>query len=215
MGEISRSELLKIFSDEVKLAEDFVREEMKKVAKITILNERIKFLKLKRREAKRSGDIEKTIKIGVELRKLRNKLEGRELDVKKSELLGRLQDLINEYKGRYEEMVYEGFGTTQKVTDDFLIGAIASIRKAIADVSACETESRKKETYGRTVGSFKYPWDWSGYNSKRYPRCIGLDPDKIKCENCKHWDKEERICLISGRRVQPSYKCSEFSRRGL
>ena len=214
MRKTSRSEFLRIFNDEIKLAEDFINEEAKKSAETCALLLKLKLLESKLRDARRSGDIETAMKISEQLREMRREIKGKRIRCD-LEALKRLSNLVNEYKVRYEAMAHDGFGTTQKVTDDFLIEAIAGIRKAMSEVKTYEVNPSRKGTYGKTVGRFKRPWDWAGYREEVYSKCIGLDPDKVKCENCRHWDEEERRCLISGRRTSPDFRCLEFGRRGL
>jgi len=62
---------------------------------------------------------------------------------------------------------------------------------------------------------YRYPYDWAGYDPRKYPSSIGLNPDRVRCVNCRHWDGKERFCLIHGRKTAPNRRCWEFSRRGL
>jgi hypothetical protein len=213
LRKMSRSELLRIFNDEIKLAEDFINEEAKKSAETCALLLKLKLLKSKLRDARRSRDIETAMKISGQLREMRREIKGKRIRCD-LEALNRLSNLVNEYKVRLEAMTHDGFGTTQKV-NDFLIEAIAGIRKAMSEVKTYEVNLSRKGTYSKTVGRFKRPWDWAGYREEKYSKCVGLDLDKIKCENCRHWDEEERKCLISGRRTRPDFRCLEFGRRGL
>jgi hypothetical protein len=61
---------------------------------------------------------------------------------------------------------------------------------------------------------YRYPYDWAGYDPRKYPSSIGLNPDKVRCINCRHWDRKKQLCLIQ-KRTAPNRKCWEFSRRSL
>ncbi|MEM4521372.1 MAG: hypothetical protein QXF23_06595 [Candidatus Bathyarchaeia archaeon] len=164
------------------------------------------------------------LKIGLSMLKARAK-ENEEVLSKAKEIEGRLRkmreliheveciircaELAQEYKRRYEKMVEEGFGTTQKVSNEFLIRAITDVRSCVAEA--------KKRMKGKHLRSrpYKRPYDWAGYSIDKYPVSIGLDPNKVQCSNCRHWDEKERFCFILNRRTDPKYRCADFGRRGL
>jgi len=62
---------------------------------------------------------------------------------------------------------------------------------------------------------YKYPYDWGGYSADRYPPSIGLDPDKVKCNNCRHYNKSNSFCLLQKRKTSPNNRCRDFGRKGL
>jgi len=96
------------------------------------------------RAVERNGDHEKAIKISKQLEELKRTFRerfGLTLKELKAALnsdplkdLNNLRNLINKYKRRYDEMVYEGYGTVQKVTEEFLIEAIANIRRTVMKI---------------------------------------------------------------------------------
>jgi hypothetical protein len=251
LGRLPKSELIKIFSEEIKSAEGLIEEVTEKSMEFCILHAAHRILSSEMKAARRSGDLKRIVKLDGRLEALRKELkkskEDLNLTLKKlgvatlnsSRLLEKISNLsclVNNYKKRYEEMASKRM---QEVKEDFLIEAITSIRKAIADIRACKIQQSKEGVLYGKLGSqppspstksyqlsisqkprfFKYPWDWAGYDSKKYPWWIDIDPDKIRCKNCRHWnghwDKKEQVCLISGRRTKPDYRCPKFSRRGL
>jgi len=62
---------------------------------------------------------------------------------------------------------------------------------------------------------YRYPFDWGGYNASKYPVSIGLDPDKVKCYNCRHYDGDNRFCLLQMRASRPNSRCWNYGRKGL
>ncbi|MBS7658068.1 hypothetical protein KEJ20_02790 [Candidatus Bathyarchaeota archaeon] len=62
---------------------------------------------------------------------------------------------------------------------------------------------------------YKYPYDPAGFYIHKYPKAIGLDPSKIRCINCRHWDEKEWFCLYLKRRTNPQFRCADFGRKGL
>jgi molecular chaperone GrpE (heat shock protein) len=148
---LSKSELLKTFNKEIKAAEDFIKEEMENRKKeweryeeLFISYIRYSFLSQMMRAVERNGDHEKAIKISKQLEELKRTFRerfGLTLKELKAALnsdplkdLNNLRNLINKYKRRYDEMVYEGYGTVQKVTEEFLIEAIANIRRTVMKI---------------------------------------------------------------------------------
>jgi len=99
-------------------------------------------------------------------------------------------------------MVEEGLGTRQKISNEALIKAIADVRIRTAEA----TSSHRVEGRSR-ARPYRYP--------DRYPRSIGLDPDKVQCNNCRHWDEKELFCLILRGKTEPNYLCADFGRIGL
>jgi hypothetical protein len=65
------------------------------------------------------------------------------------------------------------------------------------------------------VKRYKYPYDRAGYNVQKYPSSIGLDPDKVKCSNCRHYDEDNNFCLLHRYASSPNNRCWYFGRRGL
>jgi len=58
------------------------------------------------------------------------------------------------------------------------------------------------------------PWDPKGFNPAKYPKWMGLDPSRIKCRNCLHWDEKDWYCFIKRRRTHEEYYwCYDFTRR--
>jgi hypothetical protein len=201
----SREELLKIFKEEVLSfnEKEFLKNLGFDEARLSKCWGYFFALTLQKAEARGSGEVEKIKEIDKLLRKIRKEL-------KVAEQVHNLTKLVNKYRVLYEEKVEEGFGTTQKIDSKLLIRAIDEVRaykKTLQFPIRGESHLRPRP--------YRYPYDWAGYSIHKYPPSIGLDPDKVKCSNCRHWDEKEKLCLILRKRTNPDYRCADFGRRGL
>ena len=113
---------------------------------------------------------------------------------------------------RYEDWEKEGFETPQKISREFLTQAITDIRKLRREIRSSAGEI---DAYATRTGRYRYPYDPAGFDISKYPPSIGLDRDKIRCSNCRHWDKKDSSCLLLKRAIDPNSRCANFGRKGL
>lgn len=201
----SREELLEIFRDEVlNLDEKRYKNELDEAAKLTGLLIRLRIVEEK---AKRDEDRTRLREIRSQIRNIRSRLN------RFSPIL-EMMNTARKYRQEYERLIFEGFQTTQKITNEFLIQAIAEMRARKAELTR-SADGRTDRRLRKFRGIRVLPYDWAGYNENKYPPWIHLDPEKVVCENCGNWDEKKQYCLVLGKSTRADYCCYNFRRRGL